>query len=105
MAEGGTDDAAIVSAIVALGRTLNLHVVAEGVETAEQRKFLTEAGCDALQGYLLGRPIPAAAFPWQMTAQAGKGRAKGYCVGVRSECVTCRRQEEMLVYARQAGEA
>ncbi len=61
-----TDDAAIVSAIVALGRTLNLNVVAEGVETAEQRKFLTEAGCDALQGYLLGKPIPAAAFPgWE----------------------------------------
>ncbi|CAG2131820.1 putative bifunctional diguanylate cyclase/phosphodiesterase [Cupriavidus numazuensis] len=58
-----TEDAAIVSAIVALGRTLSLNVVAEGVETHAQRKFLTEAGCDALQGYLLGEPIPASAFP------------------------------------------
>ncbi|CAG9174677.1 putative signaling protein [Cupriavidus pinatubonensis] len=58
-----TEDAAIVSAIVALGRTLNLNVVAEGVETPAQRKFLTEAGCDALQGYLLGEPIPALGFP------------------------------------------
>ena len=48
-----TEDAAIVSAIVALGHTLNLKIVAEGVETAEQQDFLTRVGCDALQGYLL----------------------------------------------------
>jgi EAL domain-containing protein (putative c-di-GMP-specific phosphodiesterase class I) len=52
-----TDDAAIVSAIVALGRTLKLHVVAEGVETAAQREMLMGLGCDALQGFLLGRPM------------------------------------------------
>ncbi|MBU6504834.1 MAG: EAL domain-containing protein, partial [Betaproteobacteria bacterium] len=53
------DDAAIVSAIVALGRTLNLGIVAEGVETPEQKEFLTRLGCHMLQGYLLGRPVPA----------------------------------------------
>lgn len=58
-----TEDAAIVSAIVALGRTLKLQVVAEGVETAAQRTFLANLGCDALQGYLLGRPMPASQFP------------------------------------------
>jgi len=58
----GTDDAAIVSSIVALGRTLNLRIVAEGVETAMQQDFLTELGCDALQGYLMGRPMPADQF-------------------------------------------
>ncbi|MDR5733685.1 EAL domain-containing protein [Caballeronia sp. LZ025] len=58
----GTEDAAIVSAVVALGRTLNLRIVAEGVETRQQRKHLTEVGCDILQGYLLGRPMPANLF-------------------------------------------
>ncbi|WP_061288445.1 putative bifunctional diguanylate cyclase/phosphodiesterase [Azotobacter vinelandii] len=55
----GGDDAAIVSAIIALGRTLGLKIVAEGVETPEQQKHLTRLGCNLLQGYLLGRPMPA----------------------------------------------
>ncbi len=53
------DDAAIVSSIVALGKTLGLRIVAEGVETAEQQEMLTELGCDILQGYLLGKPMSA----------------------------------------------
>ncbi len=57
------EDAAIISAIIALGRTLNLQIVAEGVETAAQQAILVKLGCHALQGYLLGRPAPAAAFP------------------------------------------
>ncbi len=60
--ENDSDDAAIVSAIVALGRALNLRIVAEGVETSSQQRFLTRLGCDALQGYLLGRPLPAERF-------------------------------------------
>lgn len=56
---GDGDDATIVSAIVALAKTLNLRVVAEGVETAEQQAFLTELGCNTLQGYLLGKPVSA----------------------------------------------
>ncbi|MDH0095813.1 EAL domain-containing protein [Ectopseudomonas hydrolytica] len=52
------DDAAIVSAIVALGQALDLRIVAEGVETRQQQAFLTELGCDSLQGYLLGQPLP-----------------------------------------------
>lgn len=52
------EDATIVTAIVALAQTLNLKVVAEGVETQEQQSFLTSLGCNSLQGYLLGRPIP-----------------------------------------------
>ncbi|MEH6565459.1 MAG: EAL domain-containing protein [Halopseudomonas sp.] len=53
------DDAAIVSAIVALGKTLGLKIVAEGVETAEQQELLTRLGCNTLQGFYLGRPVAA----------------------------------------------
>jgi len=54
-----TEDAAIVSAIVALGQTLNLNIVAEGVETPAQQEFLTRLGCNSLQGFLLGHPMSA----------------------------------------------
>jgi diguanylate cyclase (GGDEF)-like protein len=60
--ENDSDDAAIVSAIVALGQALDLRIVAEGVETSSQRSFLTRLGCDSLQGYLLGYPLPAERF-------------------------------------------
>ncbi|VVP49831.1 putative signaling protein [Pseudomonas fluorescens] len=60
--EHDSDDAAIVSAIVALGQALGLRIVAEGVETGVQQDFLTKLGCDSLQGYLLGHPLPAARF-------------------------------------------
>jgi EAL domain-containing protein (putative c-di-GMP-specific phosphodiesterase class I) len=50
----------IVQAIVALGRALDVTVVAEGVETDEQRVLLRLAGCDEMQGFLLARPAPAA---------------------------------------------
>jgi diguanylate cyclase len=56
------DDAAIVSAIVALGQALGLRIVAEGVETDVQQTFLTRLGCNSLQGYLLGHPLPAERF-------------------------------------------
>jgi diguanylate cyclase (GGDEF)-like protein len=60
--ERDSDDAAIVSAIVALGQALGLRIVAEGVETGSQQDFLTQLGCDSLQGYLLGHPLPAERF-------------------------------------------
>jgi len=60
--EHDSDDAAIVSAIVALGQALGLRIVAEGVETGVQQDFLTKLGCDSLQGYLLGHPLPAERF-------------------------------------------
>lgn len=53
-------EAAVVAAIIGLGHTLGLQVVAEGIELAAQRAFLVRHGCDAGQGYLLGRPVPAA---------------------------------------------
>ncbi|WP_416363612.1 putative bifunctional diguanylate cyclase/phosphodiesterase [Pseudomonas sp. NFX183] len=60
--EHDSDDAAIVSAIVALGQALGLRIVAEGVETDVQQSFLTRLGCNSLQGFLLGHPLPADGF-------------------------------------------
>jgi EAL domain-containing protein (putative c-di-GMP-specific phosphodiesterase class I) len=56
------DDAAIVQAIIGLGQTLRLMVIAEGVEDEAQRDFLTRHGCPAFQGYLFSRPLPLADF-------------------------------------------
>ncbi|MEE4229817.1 putative bifunctional diguanylate cyclase/phosphodiesterase [Pseudomonas viridiflava] len=82
--EHDSDDAAIVSAIVAVGQALNLRIVAEGVETAVQQNFLTRLGCDALQGFLLGHPLPAQRFiedirsgQARLQAQSAAGEAGG----------------------------
>lgn len=56
------EDKAIADAIIALGRALNLTVVAEGVETAEQEAFQRAHNCDEIQGYLISKPVPADEF-------------------------------------------
>jgi EAL domain-containing protein (putative c-di-GMP-specific phosphodiesterase class I) len=53
---------AITRAIIALGRSMRLLVVAEGVETSEQHRFLVESGCHSMQGFLFSRPLPASDF-------------------------------------------
>jgi len=57
------DSRAIISAVLSLGRSLGKIVVAEGVETAEQAQLLKAAGCDQVQGYYFGRPMPADNVP------------------------------------------
>lgn len=65
------EDAAITSAIITLAKRLDMQVVAEGVETAEQAAFLRHEGCHLMQGYFFGRP----AAPVDLTALLGAGRA------------------------------
>ncbi len=55
-------DAAIVQTIIGMAKNLELDVIAEGVETEEQRSFLEQHGCDDYQGYLFSRPVPIEAF-------------------------------------------
>jgi EAL domain-containing protein (putative c-di-GMP-specific phosphodiesterase class I) len=66
------EDAAITRAIIAMARSLRMEVVAEGIETQEQNDFLRANGCDKSQGYLYGRPCPAAQIGQMLTrARAG----------------------------------
>ncbi|PBP72637.1 histidine kinase [Pseudomonas syringae] len=79
--EHDTDDAAIVSAIVAVGQALNLRIVAEGVETAVQQRFLTHLGCHSLQGFLLGYPLPAEQFLEEIRAAEAKAAVEASDTG------------------------
>jgi len=56
---GNPDDQAITCAIISLSHQLDMKVIAEGVETEQQRSFLQQHGCDEVQGYLFSRPVPA----------------------------------------------
>jgi len=65
-----SDSAAIVKAVISLGHILNLRVVAEGVEDEEQYRFLLKNGCDEVQGYYFGKPVPAEDFTRRLRQEA-----------------------------------
>ncbi len=64
------DDAAIVSAIIAMAKSLRFNVIAEGVETEEQFNYLAAHGCNEIQGYFMGRPVPAEEFTQFLTKKS-----------------------------------
>jgi len=73
------DDASIVTGIIALAHSLRLDVVAEGVETEAQLRFLRDQSCDILQGYYLSQPVPAEQFARDILSKAiprWEGRTK-----------------------------
>jgi diguanylate cyclase (GGDEF)-like protein len=76
------DAAAIVRAIVSLARSLDLEVVAEGVETEEQARLVTAMSCHRGQGYLFAAPMPAAACARYLAANGG---ARSPCAGPQAE--------------------
>jgi diguanylate cyclase (GGDEF)-like protein/PAS domain S-box-containing protein len=76
----GIDDTAIARAIIAMARSLNLHVVAEGVETEPQLKALFDEGCYAMQGNLISHPIPEG----DVLTFLAQGRKRGEGMMIRS---------------------
>ncbi|HEX6735855.1 MAG TPA: EAL domain-containing protein [Azonexus sp.] len=72
--ETDENDAAISAATLALAHSLGLKVVAEGIETEGQSRFLRDHGCDLLQGFLYGRPEPAATLAARWRAEPQPGR-------------------------------
>ena len=69
------DCSAIVSAVSGLARMLGIRTVAEGVETEQHLQLVRAAGCDAVQGYLFSRPVPAAELPKVLDACERRLRA------------------------------
>ncbi len=64
-----SSDKAIVSTIIAMAHSLNLNVIAEGVETEDQQQLLLASGCTCYQGYLFGKPVPIEEFDAQLTSK------------------------------------
>ena len=82
----GPDGATIVTAIISMGRSLRLKVVAEGVETAEELELLKAQQCDEAQGYRFSRPIPSKRFGALLRAE--RNHRKGLAKRLAGDCVS-----------------
>jgi len=80
---GDESDERIVETILAMARNLGLSVVAEGVESPEQRSYLLDQGCQTLQGYLVSPPLPGDEFPRLAARLSGREVAPRSPVSVR----------------------
>jgi EAL domain-containing protein (putative c-di-GMP-specific phosphodiesterase class I) len=69
------NDKAICQAIIIMSHSLNLKVIAEGVENAKQLEYIRLFECDEAQGFLLGRPLPAEDFRKLLTMNADRAQA------------------------------
>jgi EAL domain-containing protein (putative c-di-GMP-specific phosphodiesterase class I) len=76
----GPADKALTEAIIAMGRTLSITVVAQGVETKEQADFLAQNACDEFQGFYLDRPMPADQIAESLRAQLDAEEAEARSV-------------------------
>ena len=74
----------LVTAVIRIGQSLGLTVVAEGVETDAQRRFLQALECDALQGFLISKALPPAEFQAWLSAHANKPAEDGHAAGAVS---------------------
>jgi diguanylate cyclase (GGDEF)-like protein len=80
---GTTQDTALADAVIAMGKSLSLTVVAQGVETREQAEFLQTHACDELQGFYFKRPLPADQFTQLLQAQAAESTYTGRRAGMK----------------------
>jgi EAL domain-containing protein (putative c-di-GMP-specific phosphodiesterase class I) len=71
---GNQEDEALIKAIVAMGHSMHLDIVAEGVETQKQEKFLLDIGCNIMQGYLYYKPMKADKITEVFFNHKGKGK-------------------------------
>lgn len=93
---GSLEEGALVEAIIAMGRSLKLKVMAEGVESCAQLEFLTRRGCHEAQGFLLARPLPVAELTALLKAGKLASARESVCAGSDSSGLVEERDEFRL---------
>ncbi len=91
------DDASITKTIITLGHALNLKVIAEGVETMDHQEFLTDEGCDEVQGFRYSKPIPEVEFMEFINNYSGDLKDFWSVIIYRESWKSCR--DALIVYS------